>query len=663
MISFRSSLLRLRKPSDVCDGLLAHLNIHLENDVPLADLVPQDPFGERPFLFDRDLEAMLAELDFDNEDAYREVMRQPPLEGRKKPRLAYSRNFYAGLEDMRRYYDDRKDQYYFVKEEKHEQKEAQQRLDRDRRDEMNGDEKMSDGDTEPKPILPVSSSTPTNPDSISGHGRKSFDLPPSLHPTDGIEYWKQVYKGLRVGNAAALPPSTRTSTVRNLLKMVTHKFNCHDYDSNSKERLKIADLMVPQGIGPWLIGMYSFAIVKVPADMKMARGRYVEGPVASVSVRHEAVFKKKRKKKKSKHIAEQPGEEKKDLEQGSAEAGDTPEPQGSAFDFSREVASMLFLAMQRDRDGKGTRDEVHEKESEEWWWTKNERWGGGPTKWGQLACELYEDEDPSWSAEERELQFKKREKAEEEMKRFAGVDASGKGMGVEDLIAVADQKEQRNEEGRSERGPPKKRNKMEIPNRARRAPGAGGKDDNKDDSEANGTARGGSGKKRKDSEGEHHEGRRVMYVAPSRKKFYKEWETIRPNASTWDEKMIPRRVGRPESSEIKQSEADGEWDEVFQVTSVNHHVAIMKMRISKRYLHWLETGEADQREEGGEDDILRIWRSEWFDMFDKEARRAWMVGMWRIMCWVCREGVPRQEWEKWDTLKAKEEGGKAQVDG
>lgn len=661
MISFRSSLLRLRKPSDVCDGLLAHLNIHLEKDIPLADLVPQDPFGERPFLFESDLDAMLAELDIDNEDAYREVMRQPPLEGRKKPRLAYSRNFYTGLEDMRRYYDSSKDQYYFVKEDKHELKQARQRLERHERDEINGDEKMTDSDTEARPILPVSTSSPNNPDRVSGPDRKPFDLPPSLHPTDGIEYWKQVYKGLRLGNASALPPSTRTSTVRNLLKMVTHKFNCRDYDANPKERLKVADLIMPQGIGSWLIGMHSFAIVKVPADMKMARCRYVEGPVVGVSVRHEAVFKKEKKKKTLKHNGEQSNEEKKHLEQESAEACDTPEPQGSAFDFSREVASMLLLAIQRDRDGKGTRDEVHEKESEKWWWTKNERWGGGPTKWGQLACEVYEDEDPSWSPEERELQFKKRNKAEEEMERFAEVDASGKDMNVEDLIAVANEKEKRNEEGRSERGPPKKRNKMEIPDRPRRAPGAGSKDDNKDNSEANGRARGGSGKKRKDSEGEHHDGRRVMYVAPSRRKFYKEWETIRPNASTWDEKMIHRRVGRPTSSEMKQSEGGGEWDEVFQVTSVNHHVAIMKMRISKRYLHWLETGEADKREEGGEDDILRIWRSEWFDMFDKEARKAWMVGMWRIMCWVLREGVPRQEWEKWETLKGQEKGGKAKV--
>ena len=33
-----------------------------------------------------------------------------------------------------------------------------------------------------------------------------------------------------------------------------------------------------------------------------------------------------------------------------------------------------------------------------------------------------------------------------------------------------------------------------------------------------------------DSNAEFHEGKRVMYVPPSRRKFYKEWQTVRPNA-------------------------------------------------------------------------------------------------------------------------------------
>ena len=120
--------------------------------------------------------------------------------------------------------------------------------------------------------------------------------------------------------------------------------------------------------------------------------------------------------------------------------------------------------------------------------------------------------------------------------------------------------------------------------------------------------------------------------------------------------MIHRRIGRPTVNAAERQGDSGEWDEVFQVTSVNHHIAIMKMRISKRYLHWLETGEAEKKEEVSEQDILRIWRSGWFDMFDKEARKAWMVGMWRVMCWICRDEVPKQEWERWERLKEEGKG-------
>ena len=196
----------------------------------------------------------------------------------------------------------------------------------------------------------------TNLDSDNLDSGSLLDAPNSTK-TD----WKPVYKGLRLGNAAELPHSTRTSTVRNLLRMVTHKFNYRDYDAHPKERLKIADVIISQGIGPWGIGMYTFAIVKIPAEMKMAKGRFVEGPVIGVNVRHEVVFKNKQQilRDRGKHS----GYEKKDTEPAVPEDWDTLDRQGSAFDFSREVASMLVLALQRNREGKGTREVVHEKES------------------------------------------------------------------------------------------------------------------------------------------------------------------------------------------------------------------------------------------------------------------------------------------------------------
>ena len=294
----------------------------------------------------------------------------------------------------------------------------------------------------------------------------------------------------------------------------------------------------------------------------------------------------------------------------------TLEAQGSEFDLSREIASMFVLALQRNREGRGSKEEVHEKDSKRMWWTKKERWGGGPTNWGQLACEVYEDEDPSWSPEEKELQVKKKQEAQEEMERFAEVDKSGKDVKVEDLIAGSQTKPEK--AGREEREPPKKKNRIEIPDRPRRS----GSEDSRGDGERGiGKARTGNGKKK--AEGETREGRKVAYVAPSRRRFFKEWQTVRPNGSTWDEKVIWKRIGRPTKlndslGETKTEAApfpDDQFDEIFQVTSVNHHVAIMKMRISKRYLHWLETGEAEKREQGNEEDVLKVWRSQWFDMF------------------------------------------------
>ena len=190
MISFRSSLLGLRKPSDVCDGVLAHLNIHIEQDVSLDSLVPQPDYGPRPFLFDSDLESMLKELDVDNEDAYRELQRLPPLEGKKKPRLAYARNFFAGLEDMRRYYDDSQDNYFELKVTGNEDEGKKSTSEKGEDD---ADSRMTYEDAGP----PIKKSS-TAPETAGETQNESSD-------TLSFPQTKALYKGLRLGNAMSVP--------------------------------------------------------------------------------------------------------------------------------------------------------------------------------------------------------------------------------------------------------------------------------------------------------------------------------------------------------------------------------------------------------------------------------------------------------------------------
>ena len=615
MKRLRQTISQFKKPSDASDALFAHFNINLETDVPLSSFVPKGYFEQRPFLFDTDLTTMLKELDLNNEDAYREVLRIPPLEGRTKPRLAYSRNFFASLEDMSRYWDDSKDDYYKVP------------MGADGTD-PDGDHDMKDANGSAAAAPPLSPVPNTGYDFMASSRLKMpGDFPSSSSSTTDDESssdnaslfssipagpQRLVYKGHRLGNAAQMPPTTRLSAIRSFTKMLTHKFNCRDFDNGVRERLKIRDVLVP----PQLV-MYSFAICRVPNERELARGRFVEGPVMGVSCRHEVVWRRESGERLLKGDGDEDGDEGKWKGRGKDEVGDVL---GEEFDFLKEVGGLLALALQRARgeEGKGKKEEYWQKEVEGWWWAKKERWGGGETKWGQLSCEGFEDEDPSWSPRETELQMEKREKEEAEKKLE---EVKSEDLKVEDLMAKDDKA---TDGDRGDKQPLKKRSRLGLPERMRK-----------------GSER---SKKQVEAKVEYRDGRRVMFVPGNKRKWYEDWKEVRPNSSPWDDKVIYKRIGKEE----------GEFDDVFQIGSVNHHVCLTRMRVSRRYLRWIEKGVIDEKNEGGteeDEDVVKIQRSPWFDLFDVEQRKEFLVGLWRVMCWLNRNEVSELEVEKMEKLR------------
>lgn len=295
--------------------------------------------------------------------------------------------------------------------------------------------------------------------------------------------------------------------------------------------------------------------------------------------------------------------------------GPTSDFVGEQYDLFREMSGLLMLANQRARQGQNLSKEPRE---EQWWAIKN-RWGGGDTKWGQLANEVYEDEDPSWAPEERRLQLEKRDREEEEWKRTeAAMAADLKKLKPEDLMSRTSPSSER----------PKKKKK----------------------GDEDGTA---SASKAK---AEYKDGRRLMYTQPLRRKWYQEWLKIRPNLPNWDEKIIFQRIGMP-------SEEEG-WDDVYMISAANHHACIVKLSVHEDYLDWLDTGrikheasraEADQGENqppnSRQKHLLYMSRSHWYDLFEIEQRQELLTGIWRLLCWLNRNEIPQQEFEKMEELK------------
>lgn len=770
MRHLRRAILNARRPTENNDAVLDLMNVQLHPNVPLdsPELVPADFLPERPFLYDADLEAMLAELSIENEDAFREVLRQKPREGRPKPRVAYSRNFYGSLEDIRRYCDASSDNYYEVEEDADKTQGTESK-----KPPSGNDNKEVDAEGDSNMI----DSTTTSDDKSTASPAPASDSANASDSNNTTKKTKEMYTGLRLGNSTQLPPGTRTGAMRNLLKMVMHKFTCRDYDVSSRERMRIRDINVP----PQMV-MYNFIVARLPADRALARARHVEGPLLGVSVRHETVFDEELHRKL--------------LEDEGRDRNEVGECLGAKVDLLREVGSALVVALQRNREGK-KREEEQERVTKSWWWAREKRWGGGETRWGMLANEVFEEEDPSWSPTERELQLAKREKTQEEMRKVD--EAAGKvggDMRVEDLLAKSEtQAQQPNTAPNSATIGLLSESSVRIPTLTPTAPATGTSSSNSGPIEAdetsptsptanNGATGSGSGstnttsgmlpdrppkkkhrltladrvpqhtlspqeredKRERDmnERAEFREGRRLMYTAPMRRKWFREWTNVRPNSVAWDEKVIWRGIGRPgvdmpkeataaaadaggekgkgieeegtntNPSEKEAGKGKGTWDEVFELSCVNHHVSLVKVRVSTRYLNWLENGDPnetstpilarttrpfevkDQSNDGtkaaaapsapssqnaaqqqqpqqapvGEDeDILQAWRTPYYDLFDMAQRKEFFVALWRVMCWLCRAEVPVAEWEKVGTLrkemmeKKKMEEGKAEAVG
>lgn len=69
------------------------------------------------------------------------------------------------------------------------------------------------------------------------------------------------------------------------------------------------------------------------------------------------------------------------------------------------------------------------------------------------------------------------------------------------------------------------------------------------------------------------------------------------------------------------------------VSSINHHISILHLRVHRRYLEIVTTGESDCTTESDEDQPwydLKLRRTRWYDFFEVKDRVEAFEGIWRI---------------------------------
>lgn len=106
------------------------------------------------------------------------------------------------------------------------------------------------------------------------------------------------------------------------------------------------------------------------------------------------------------------------------------------------------------------------------------------------------------------------------------------------------------------------------------------------------------------------------------------WKVLRPSVSHWDPKIMYEATGKERGSD---------WDEIFMVSSINHHICVLKLRVHRLYLQFLADNELPMT-----DHVESAWwspslqRTRWFNLFDKEDRKEAMRGLWGVMGYLMR---------------------------
>jgi hypothetical protein len=468
--------------------------------------LPQLPNQER-------LDQTIKELRFQQLPTFREVLRLPPKPDQPRVRLTHTRKFWSGLEKMSQYWDCSRDNYYEVP---------------NTGEENSPDTEMSDPNTfqsqDPTPILP------------------------------GERKTKHVYKGFRISNGAAMPPSHREETISALLEMVVWPFNCQVRTPSLPPRLSVKSLCFPV--------RQSCIVGRVPKERDLARKGVLEGPVLGACCRPETSF----------HVSND--------ESGENRA--KGEEWREVLDLSREVAVLLLLAQERARE---MQKEV--KPGEEKWWTSKPRWGGGPG--GPI-----ENDTPAVLSDTHLRDEKKPSSKALEM-------SASNEAAIDDFPTPEEQ------ETPAPRRPPfpqvltsKRKASGDLPLPCDDAAGL-----------------------------QHKRGSKLSLA--------EKWKTLKPGPGVWDKRMRYRRIGQS-APHIPTDDKGRVYDQIFMLSSINHHVAILCMSVSDQYLKWLA---GDSPEGGVLEEKLDVKRTRWFDLFSEDDRVELVQGLWKIMAWLMREDGQR----------------------
>ena len=71
--------------------------------------------------------------------------------------------------------------------------------------------------------------------------------------------------------------------------------------------------------------------------------------------------------------------------------------------------------------------------------------------------------------------------------------------------------------------------------------------------------------------------------------------------------------------------------QIYMISSINHHVSILHLRVHRRYLDIFTHGDSTFPPTEGEPwHVLKLQRTRWFDLFDAKDRIEALKGVWQL---------------------------------
>lgn len=109
--------------------------------------------------------------------------------------------------------------------------------------------------------------------------------------------------------------------------------------------------------------------------------------------------------------------------------------------------------------------------------------------------------------------------------------------------------------------------------------------------------------------------------------LYDNYRMVRLPAATWDKKARYEAIGKQRGTD---------YDDIFVVSCIFHHISVLRVRVPARLLEVLEgSPEADlTKRSWGK---VKAWRSLWFDLFCVDDRVEAMKLIWGMMAYQVRE--------------------------